>query len=98
VSGFALAMVAPAWEVGRNQGKGLSDERGDDPRRQGQGGQHRRPGATVGEALRCMRAERVGRWSSPRTVRTVSGIISDRDVLYAIADRGAAALDESVAT
>ena len=54
------------------------------------------PDATVGEALRRMRDERVGALVVLADGSTVAGIVSDRDVLYAIADRGAAALDENV--
>ena len=54
------------------------------------------PDATVGEALRRMRDERVGALVVSADGATVAGIVSDRDVLYAIADRGAAALDEKV--
>jgi CBS domain-containing protein len=54
------------------------------------------PDATVGEALRRMRDERVGALVVLADGSTVAGIVSDRDVLYAIADRGAAALDEKV--
>jgi CBS domain-containing protein len=54
------------------------------------------PEATVGEALRRMRAERVGALVVSPDGTTVGGIVSDRDVLYAIADRGVAALGEPV--
>ena len=54
------------------------------------------PEATVGEALRRMRDERVGALVVSQDGATVAGIVSDRDVLHAIADRGAAALDEGV--
>lgn len=55
------------------------------------------PDATVGEALRRMRDERVGALVvSADGGATVAGIVSDRDVLHAIADRGAAALGEAV--
>ena len=54
------------------------------------------PDATVGEALRRLRDERVGALVVSPDGATVAGIVSDRDVLHAIADRGAAAMDESV--
>ena len=56
------------------------------------------PDATVGEALRRMRDERVGALVVSADGATVAGIVSDRDVLYAIADRGVGALDEPVDT
>jgi CBS domain-containing protein len=46
------------------------------------------PEAAVGEALRRMRDERVGALVVSADGATVAGIVSDRDVLYAIADRG----------
>ena len=54
------------------------------------------PEATVGEALRRMRDERVGALVVSADGATVAGIVSDRDVLHAIADRGVGALDEPV--
>ena len=54
------------------------------------------PDATVGAALRRMRAERVGALVVSADGSTVAGIVSDRDVLYAIADHGVGALDEPV--
>lgn len=54
------------------------------------------PDATVGEALRRMRDDRVGALVVSADGATVAGIVSDRDVLHAIADRGAAAMDEGV--
>ena len=54
------------------------------------------PDATVGEALRRLRAERVGALVVSADGATVAGIVSDRDVLYAIADRGVGALDGPV--
>ena len=54
------------------------------------------PDATVGEALRHLRDERVGALVVSADGATVAGIVSDRDVLHAIADRGAAALGEEV--
>ena len=54
------------------------------------------PDATVGEALRRLRDERVGALVVSADGATVAGIVSDRDVLHAIADRGAAALGEAV--
>ena len=54
------------------------------------------PEATVGEALRRLRDERVGALVVSADGSTVAGIVSDRDVLHAVADRGAAALGEAV--
>ena len=54
------------------------------------------PEAAVGEALRRMRDERVGALVVSADGAAVAGIVSDRDVLYAIADRGVGALDEPV--
>ena len=54
------------------------------------------PDATVGEALRRLRDERVGALVVSPDGATVAGIVSDRDVLHAIADRGAAAMGEGV--
>ena len=54
------------------------------------------PDATVGEALRRLRDERVGALVVSADGATIAGIVSDRDVLHAIADRGAAALGEAV--
>ena len=54
------------------------------------------PDATVGETLRRLRDERVGALVVSADGATVAGIVSDRDVLHAIADRGAAAMDEGV--
>lgn len=54
------------------------------------------PDATVGEALRRLRDERVGALVVSADGATVAGIVSDRDVLHAIADRGAAAMGEGV--
>ena len=54
------------------------------------------PEATVGEALRRLRDERVGALVVSADGATVAGIVSDRDVLHAVADRGAAALGEAV--
>ena len=54
------------------------------------------PEAAVGEALRRMRDERVGALVVSADGATVAGIVSDRDVQNAIADRGVGALDEPV--
>ena len=47
------------------------------------------PDATVGEALRRMRDERVGALVVSADGTAVAGIVSDRDVLHAVADRAA---------
>ena len=54
------------------------------------------PEAAVGEALRRLRDERVGALVVSPDGAAVAGIVSDRDVLYAIADRGIGALDELI--
>jgi len=55
-----------------------------------------KPGAALGEALQRLRAERIGSLVVSENGTHLMGILSDRDVLYAIADRGAGVLGESV--
>jgi CBS domain-containing protein len=54
------------------------------------------PDAPVGEALRRLRAERIGALVVSETGTDLAGILSDRDILDAIADRGTEALGERV--
>ena len=54
------------------------------------------PDASLGEALQRLRAERIGALVVSTDGEKIAGILSDRDILYAIADRGTAALGESV--
>ena len=55
-----------------------------------------KPDATLGEALRRLHGERVGALVVSPDGSTIAGIIADRDVLYAIVDRGLGVLDEPV--
>src|SRR5947209_11927593 len=55
-----------------------------------------RPNVSVAEALRRLRAERIGSLVVSETGTDLVGILSDRDILDAIADHGADALGESV--
>jgi CBS domain-containing protein len=55
-----------------------------------------KPGALVEDALQRLRAERIGSLVVSETGTDLVGILSDRDILYAIADHGTAALGESV--
>lgn len=54
------------------------------------------PEVSVGEVLRRMREERVGCLVVSSDGRAIQGIVSDRGVMYAIADRGVGVLDEPV--
>lgn len=51
-----------------------------------------RPGATVAELVRGLREERIGAMVVSSDGRTVDGIVSERDVVVALAERGASAL------
>jgi CBS domain-containing protein len=54
------------------------------------------PGATLGEAVRLLAEKRIGAAPILGADRRIAGIISERDVVRALAERGAAALDEPV--
>jgi CBS domain-containing protein len=54
------------------------------------------PDASLGDALRRLRAERIGALIVSTDGARIEGILSDRDILYAIADHGTAVLGESV--
>ena len=55
-----------------------------------------RPEVAVGEAMRRMCAERVGALVVSRDGERIAGIVSDRGIMYAIAERGVGVLDEPV--
>ena len=55
-----------------------------------------RPDAPIEDALRRLRAERIGSLVVSQTGTDLVGIVSDRDILYAIADHGTDVLGESV--
>ena len=55
-----------------------------------------RPDASVGDALRRLRTERIGALVVSETGTDLVGILSDRDILDAIADHGTDVLGESV--
>src|SRR3954454_19025751 len=55
-----------------------------------------KPGALVGDALQRLRAERIGSLVVSENGTNLLGILSDRDILYAIADHGTDVLGESV--
>src|SRR3954453_3130423 len=55
-----------------------------------------KPGALVGDALQRLRAERIGSLVVSENGTDLLGILSDRDILDAIADHGTAVLGESV--
>src|SRR3954452_4086434 len=55
-----------------------------------------RPNASVAEALRRLRAERIGSRVVSENGTNLVGILSDRDILNAIADHGIDVLGESV--
>lgn len=55
-----------------------------------------RPEATVADALRRMRAERIGALVVSEDGERIAGIVSDRGIMWAIADRGVGVLDEPV--
>ncbi len=54
------------------------------------------PNATLGEAVRLLAEKRIGAAPILGADRRIAGIISERDVVRALAERGAAALDEPV--
>ncbi len=54
------------------------------------------PNATLAEAVRLLAEKRIGAAPIPGADRRIAGIISERDVVRALAERGAAALDEPV--
>lgn len=55
-----------------------------------------RPDATVAETLHCMRHERIGALVVSEDTTSIAGIISDRGIIDAIADRGVEVLGELV--
>jgi CBS domain-containing protein len=55
-----------------------------------------KPGALVGDALQRLRAERIGSLVVSENGTDLLGILSDRDILDAIAEHGTAVLGESV--
>ena len=54
------------------------------------------PDASLENALQRLRAERIGALVVSTDGARIAGILSDRDILYAIADRGVEVLGESV--
>jgi CBS domain-containing protein len=54
------------------------------------------PDASLGDALQRLRKERIGALVVSENGTDLLGILSDRDILYAIADHGTAVLGESV--
>src|SRR4051794_8780559 len=54
------------------------------------------PTASLGDALQRLRAERIGALVVSESGADLLGILSDRDILDAIADHGTAVLGESV--
>ena len=54
------------------------------------------PGASLADALQRLRAERIGALVVSADGARIAGILSDRDILDAIADRGTDVLGESV--
>ena len=54
------------------------------------------PGATLGDAARLLAAKRIGAALILGADRHIVGIISERDIVRVLAERGAAALDEPV--
>jgi CBS domain-containing protein len=55
-----------------------------------------RPNASPEDALQRLRQDRIGSLVVSENGTDLVGILSDRDILYAIADHGTAALGESV--
>ena len=55
------------------------------------------PDATVAALVRGLREERIGAMVVSRDGRTIEGIVSERDVVRALAERGAAVLGDRVA-
>jgi CBS domain-containing protein len=54
------------------------------------------PSATLGDAVQLLAEKRIGAALIVGAERRVAGIISERDIVRALAERGAAALDEPV--
>ena len=55
-----------------------------------------RPEATVAEAIQRMRSERIGALIVSEDGSRIAGIVSDRGILWAIADHGVAVMQERV--
>lgn len=55
-----------------------------------------RPETPVGEAVRRMREERVGALVVTQGTDRIAGIVSDRGILWALAERGTGVLDQPV--
>lgn len=55
-----------------------------------------RPDATVSEAVQRMRRERVGALVVSEDGRQIAGIISDRGIMDAIADRGTSVMNDQI--
>lgn len=55
-----------------------------------------RPEVPVGEAMRRMRAERIGALVISEDDRRILGIISDRGILHAITERGVGVLEDRI--
>jgi CBS domain-containing protein len=56
------------------------------------------PDALVGEAVRRMREERIGALVVIGETGRISGIVSDRGILWGLAERGTGILDEPIAS
>lgn len=56
------------------------------------------PGASLGTATRLLAEKRIGAVLILGADRYIAGIISERDIVRALGERGAAALDETVAS
>jgi CBS domain-containing protein len=56
------------------------------------------PDATVAEALHRMRHERIGALVVSEDKTSIAGIVSDRGIMDAMADRGVEVLGESIAS
>jgi len=54
------------------------------------------PNATLAEAIKVLGAKRIGAALILGADRRIAGIISERDIVRALAERGAAALDDPV--
>ena len=54
------------------------------------------PGATLAEAARLLATRRIGAVVVTRGDRTILGILSERDIVRAVGEKGAPALDLSV--
>ncbi len=57
-----------------------------------------RPEAPVAEAMRRMRAERIGALVISEDGRRIQGIISDRGILHAINDQGVGVLEQPISS